>query len=166
MKQIRLSITGKLFRGISFLSVFGIVYGIIKALTVSGPEPIYYWYFMIPIWGGICLISFIVSMCLQIDADGNLIESRVKKLNIFTNILIAVGIVALLCEAIAILFEGKTVQCIELFVFCAILTGLKIKVNGLNTHTQKNINITLIGLLFILGVAWFPILFFILDIFD
>lgn len=166
--RARLSNTGRVMRTLSFAALGGVVWSIYMGSTAEEMGPLVYLFMYLPIFSGISISLFVASHFL-VDSRSTpaaLADRRSSHFSRFVTVLISIGVIALLGEAVAIFQEGKVAQAFELGGLSAALVVFRVCVHRLKSHTRLNVDVATLLALVLLGAFWWPVLNVILSIFD
>ena len=161
----------------SLLSLVAAGWSIYKIEATPDGGGLPYFLFWTPLFLGITVVLIVTSFLVRKDSKGsntrsergpstNTASSTSSRLNAWVNSLLVIGVLALMGEAIAILFEGKQLQALELSVLSAAVVGFCLWKGRLSSEVKQALNLLTIGFLILLGLSWWWILDFILAIFD
>jgi hypothetical protein len=136
-----------------------------------------YFLFWTPLFLGISIVLLVTSFFVRKDSTAlRAVENHVastapslqpsNKLNVWVNVLLGIGVLALLGEGIALLVEGKSLQAFELCMLSAVVAAFCIWKQRRKPDLRRIINILTIIFLVVLGSAWWWILDLILAVFD
>ncbi|NQU25155.1 MAG: hypothetical protein HQ567_28035 [Candidatus Nealsonbacteria bacterium] len=158
--------TGHLFRIAALASCVGIAYAIYGAATAEGMTPLLYIFFWLPVFCGLAAVLFLASRWVPHKVPSDQFAKGMRRLRVAVDVILGIGCIALIIEAIVIASERKQLQALELMVLVSLIAAFRVGVRCLDVNVQHRINIACIVTGSLIAVLWFPILDFILGMFD